>query len=206
MIYINSHEPADLVNLIKCKADVTVKNFCPGDFIVGKIGIERKTFDDYLCSLASGRLFTQLVFLKEIYPKSFLVIEEIDLSVISNQNYFFGSIAYILMDLDVKIIFSNSKEQTSEILSIISQKENKIRSRILADHFLRYKKKHRKQEKIRLLADLLEIGDGKAKILLQSFSSLSELLSVDKKAEIKGIGKKTIGKIIDLNRKNFYLR
>ncbi|MFH0875697.1 MAG: ERCC4 domain-containing protein [archaeon] len=201
MIFINSHEPKELIDFLSQKTEIEIENFNPGDFIIGKIGIERKTLDDYLTSLSGGRLFEQLNFLKEIYPKPLLIIEAIDFSVV-NWNYFHNSILFIMFDIGIRVIFSRDIYDTAGILHLISKKENKVNNIILKNYFLKYKKRRDNTalNRKKFVMNLLGVGNSKATSLLNSCKTLSELFALNKNSNIRGIGRKTLIKIDAINK------
>ncbi|MBD3203796.1 hypothetical protein GF327_05850 [Candidatus Woesearchaeota archaeon] len=200
MIYVNSHEPEEIVDNIRNEVQVKTKNFSPGDYLIGNIGIERKTMNDFFCSLVNTRLFSQLQSLKNYYATSLLIIETYDPGFFKNSNVIYGAILRIILDMHIKVIFCQTKKQTSEVLVLIHNREKnkKINPRVLK-HRLKYriKKNSVKKNKKHLLKSIPDIGDKKSEQLLRRFRTVKDVLKADEKSlmEVPGIGKKTIENI-----------
>jgi len=110
-IYVDVHEPdwafetlsKDKGILVKRKNLGSRKSGSPGagDYAFGNIGIERKSFKDYMNSLSSGRLWKQMRKMKEGYERPLLVIEDLKdptVQLIGIQNIrFTSSLARIVL-------------------------------------------------------------------------------------------------------------
>ena len=200
MIYINSHEPKDIADYLRGKTEITVKNFTPADYIIGDIGIERKTINDFLSSLVQKRLFEQLSRLKDCYGNSMLLIEAFDLSHFSNTNVIYGAILKIMIDMNIKIIFSQTKKQSADILLILNNKNGKnIYNQKLLAYQLKYKKKECTitQKQLQMLSSIPNVGTKRAKLLLSRFKTIKEIFEAEdeKLLSVEGIGRKTISNI-----------
>ena len=198
MIYINCHEPPAIAELLKDKAEIKIENFSPADYIIGDIAIERKSMNDFLSSLASGRLFKQLLELKYFYPKTLLLLEGFELSFIRKTDVFYSVLLKILFGLNIKIIFSGSIEQTADMLYALHKKiciENKQKSAIARISFRR--KNNAREEKEAMLCSLLGIGIKRAKALLSKFGSVSNIINAKEEEllSVHGIGKKAVKEI-----------
>jgi len=60
VIHVDIHEPAGIIELLEKKADIHIGNITPGDYVFPPVGIERKTYADFLQSVKTRRLFEQL--------------------------------------------------------------------------------------------------------------------------------------------------
>ena len=197
MIYINSHEPQEIINLLRNKTEICVKNFTPGDYIIGNNGIERKTINDFLSSLVQKRLFEQLTRLKVCYQNCLLIIEAFDLSHFSNTTSIYGVILKLMMDMNIKVIFSQTKEQSADILYILDRRiGNKVYNKELLNYQLKYKNRDRplSQKQLLMLQAIPNVGVKRARLLLNKFGRIKDIFEADDKTilSVEGIGNKTI--------------
>lgn len=197
MIYVNSHEPKEIIDLLKNKTEICVRNFTPGDYIIWNNGIERKTVNDFLTSLVQKRLFGQLSRLKGSYPNCMLLIEAFDLSHFRNTNAIYGAILKLMMDMNVKVIFSQTKEQSADILLILNNRnEKKLYNRDLLKYQLKYKVRDisLNQKQLLMLQSIPNVGVKRARLLLNKFGRIKDIFEADDKTilSVEGIGNKTI--------------
>ena len=197
MIYVNSHEPQEIINILRNKTEICIKNFTPGDYLIGNICVERKTINDFLSSLAQKRLFEQLSRLKGFYPNCMLLIEAFDLSHFWNTNVIYGTILKLMMDMNVKVIFSQTKEQSAGILLILNNRnEKKPYNRDLLKYQLKYKVRDisLNQKQILMLQSIPNVGIKRARLLLNKFGRIKDIFEADDKTilSVEGIGNKTI--------------
>jgi len=196
MIYINCHEPKEMINLLSKKAEIKIQNFSPGDYIVNDIAIERKTLNDFFNSLVSGRLFRQLSELKYYYSNPLLLLENFDLGFIKKTNIFYSVLIKILFDLNIKIIFSKCVEHSVEIIYLLDNKKSTSR------FFMPLYKptKHREsieRERLTVLRSVFNIGTKRAKSLLSEFKTVKNLIDAEEEEilAVKGIGKRVVERL-----------
>ena len=164
------------------------------------IGVERKTINDFLSSLVQKRLFWQLSKLKDCHKISILLIEAFDLSHFSNTNVIYSAILKIMMDINIKVIFSQTKEQSADILLILNNKngKNTYNQKLLA-YQLKYKKEECTitQKRLQMLSSIPNIGAKRAKLLLSRFETAKDIFEAGEKEllSVKGIGSKTIASL-----------
>jgi Fanconi anemia group M protein len=195
VIYINSHEPEEIICLLRKETQVIVKNFKPGDYVLGDIAIERKTINDFLSSLISKRLFKQLNNLKYCYPKCFLLIEVFDLTHLNNIKIIYGAILRII-DMDIKILFSQTKNQTADIILLLYNKNKEISTKTnIVD--LNIRNPCFNKITIEMLQTIPNIGKKRANLLLSNFKTLKNIFNADDRnlLFLKGIGKKSVESI-----------
>ena len=194
------HEPPQIVTLLKQRGiDVEVRAITPGDYVVGDMGIERKSMPDFFSSLVRKRLFEQLKRLK-IYPLSLLIVEG-DLHEISRHKTpasLWGALVAIMMDLGIHVIFSSSKEQTVEILSVLEKRIRKEKK----ETPLRFKPKVLSlREKQKFIAQgLPHIGEKISEEMLEHFGTVRAVFSSSEKElkKVEGIGERTAREIREL--------
>ena len=139
MIVIDVHEPIEIVEKLKdMDVLVNVRKLSVGDYVIGKIGIERKSFHDFFRSIIDKRIFSQASRLKEAYEKPIIILEgdyEEALNNVTNPNTLLGEIVSIIIDNDISIIYSRNKRDTATILYLIWSRTRHKKKNII----LRYK-------------------------------------------------------------------
>lgn len=82
VVAVDDREPTAVVEAVRTHADVEaveVHRLAAGDIVVGDVGVERKTLDDYVNALV-GRtapdLYDQIRRLSEAYPHPYLLLED----------------------------------------------------------------------------------------------------------------------------------
>lgn len=164
-----------------------------GDYIVSsRIGIERKTVDDFLGSLIEGKLFVQMKNLRATYSRPLLLIEGEGLLTKRNMshNAIFGSIAAIIVDFGIPIVTTQTPQETADFLSVMAQREQKEGDRAVA---IRGEKiGHTLSEQQQFLVEgLPNVSAVLAQRLLQHFGSIRALANATEEdlCKIPGIGK-----------------
>ena len=192
MIIVDCHEPKSIRDLLQQRTETKVCSLTTGDYLIKNIAIERKTLGDFLNSLVQQRLFSQLTRLKTAFPVSFLIVEAFDLGVIQNSRVFYGSILTIMLEINVKIIFTQTQEQTAEVILLMAgfSRGNEVTLPLL----------ERKPKEIplfiqqcHLIAKIPHVGNMKAKVLLRHFHTPHALFSASltELQAVAGIGRKT---------------
>ncbi|MEE8431237.1 MAG: ERCC4 domain-containing protein [Candidatus Desulfatibia sp.] len=169
-----------------------------GDYIINDvITVERKTAKDFLISIIDGRLFNQISNLKKYCTNPILLIEgnpyktdhKFDRMAIKGAIISAQTIWY------VPVIFSRSKEDSRDILLMISRQiETCIDVVPLRGG---YRPKRLKSKQLYILQGLPQVGPKLAKRLMKHFKSVSNVMnaSVQTLTEVDGIGKVTAEKI-----------
>jgi len=106
-------------NLRRLGARVEFRLLDVADYIIGDRAIERKTTDDFISSLFSGRLFDQAKRLSEAYGMPLMVVEgdiQTSLDKISRPRVFWGSILALVLQYNVRPFFTLNDQQTSELI------------------------------------------------------------------------------------------
>lgn len=126
MIIMDYREP-DKIRSILYKEGIRIKvmRLSVADYIIGGIGIERKTVSDLYRSIIDKRLFDQAVRLNEAYEKNTIIIEgdlENLLYTASNPSAILGALTSLAVDYSIPIIYSRDEEDTGKILIYIWRK------------------------------------------------------------------------------------
>jgi len=205
-IVVDTREKQSLVipNLIEKNANIKFEKLEIGDYIVGEIAIERKTFSDFISSTLNKRIQQQLLNLKK-YPKYLLIIEgrsdyinEIqqaecqEKKIKIHPNAIRGMFLSIIFDFNVPIIFTQDEEETATFLILLAKKQEKTKTNIS----LRPNKSNLtlEEQKQFILEGFPGIGPVTAKQLLEKFNSLERIFTATKE-ELKTIKTLTDAKI-----------
>ena len=75
-LVVDSNEPEDIPDRLReLGVDVEIQKIAPGDYVLGPVGIERKTLTDFFNSLVRKRLFEQVQRLKDAYPQALVLLD-----------------------------------------------------------------------------------------------------------------------------------
>ncbi len=112
--------------LVRLGDYVVYKFLDVGDYIVGEnIAIERKRVPDFIKSVFDGRIFDQIRRLLDVYAKVVILIqgspEEVKIAT-DKWNSFYGTIARMILEDGVSIIYAQGIEDTAYIIHSLAQK------------------------------------------------------------------------------------
>src|SRR5260370_6843929 len=169
---------------------VEVIPLCMGDYDVGgdpcRI-FERKTGSDFLCSLAQGRLFSQLAALLKSRFAPIVLLEGDPLSVSHSQmrpESIRGALAYIAAILRVPILPSSGPADSAHLVYAVAKRcqVGKVHSRVgQAAHGppAGRRRATQSEQQMHILLSLPGIGPATARALCARFRSLHDLLNAD---------------------------
>lgn len=187
MLLIDCHEPNLIIDKLKVEIPLEVLKLKYGDYSFSDVVIERKTLSDFFSSIKNNRLAEQMENMSRYYTETFLIIEGFfDFSYVNNIDYLNSQIANIILNFDVKVIFSKDEEYTASLIKIIYRIKN-----------LNFTLNTSKKEKIYHAINFFEISRKRLEILYNNFGSISNMALANKREfkEINSIGKKTIEKL-----------
>jgi len=170
---------------------VEIAKLSYGDYIINDtITVERKTAKDFLISIIDGRLFNQMSNLKKFCNHPILLIEGNPYE--TDHNFDRMAIKGTLISIQtiwyVPIIFSRTKEDSRDILLMISRQVGTSIDVVP----LRggYRPKRLKSKQLYLLQGFPQVGPKLAKRLILHFKSVSKIMnaSVQALTEVDGIG------------------
>ena len=204
MIIIDVHEPIEIVERLRKRGvRVNVRKLSVGDYVIGNVGIERKSFNDFFSSIIDKRIFSQLSRLREAYEKPLIILEgdyETALDNVPNPNILLGEMISIIIDNNLSIIYSRDKRDTASILYLIWKRMRQQRKKIV----LRYKPPilSMKERLIFIIEGFPGIGYKLADNILLHFGTLRSfaITSISELRGIEGIGMnraETIHKILN---------
>ncbi|MFQ6106574.1 MAG: ERCC4 domain-containing protein [Thermoplasmata archaeon] len=187
------HEPKTIARYLEeFKVPFTKRRITPGDYVVGEVGIERKTLGDFFNSMVTRRLFDQVIRLKSCYPTSVLIVEG-DLSDICahrNPAAFWGAFLAMVMDDNVSILFSPNKLETARILRTFWRRQERGPN----NYGLRHKPKMLtlEERQVFLIQGFPNVGDTLSRSLLEKFGSVRRVMMASKEElmEVPKIGEK----------------
>lgn len=167
-----------------------------GDYILSKdVCVERKTIEDFVSSMIDGRLFTQMVNLRESYPKPLILVEG-NFSEIFNirnihRNSIIGALTSIALDYQVPIINTKNNEETAEYLYVIAKREQIGKDKEIGIRFGRKGLTTSEKQKF-IIEGLPLVGPQLAKNLLEKFGSIKAIIDANEKelTQVEGVGKK----------------
>jgi Fanconi anemia group M protein len=194
-IIVDHRESRSLVMRFLTQKDIIVEpqQLDVGDYIISsRIGIERKTIDDFLGSLIEGKLFVQMKNLRATYSRPLLLIEGEGLLTKRNisHNAIFGSFVSIIVDFGIPIITTQSPQETADFLAVMAQREQKEGDRAVAIRGEKTARTISEQQQF-LVEGLPNVSAVLAQRLLQHFGSVRSLANATEEelCKITGIGK-----------------
>lgn len=204
-IYYDNRETRSEVvnNLAEMDCNIVEKTLDIGDFIISdRIGIERKTVDDFLSSMFDGRLFEQLEEMSKCYEKPVLIIEGGE-SLYSKRdvhpNAIRGALSSIAIDLSVPILWSCSEKDTAFIILRMAKREQDDNDRSVS---IRNGKtpSSLKEKQLYLVSGLPGVDKVLGERLLDHFKSPERVFSASKEElmEVDGIGSKIAASLRDV--------
>ena len=188
-LVMDSNEPDEIhERLVELKVNVERQKIAPGDYVVGPIGIERKSLTDFFSSIIKKRLFEQVRRLREAYPQP-LVLLEGDLAEISTYRHpqsLLGAIAALEITERVPILTTADREQSAILLSVIWKRQDTG----AASYGLRHKPKALSlgQQQRFLVEGLPHVGETLAKNLLERFGTVRAVFGASR-AELEHVPK-----------------
>lgn len=176
-LVVDSNEPEDIPEKLRgLGVEFEVKKIAPGDYVLGPVGIERKTLPDFFNSMVRKRLFEQVQRLREAYPQPLLILEG-DLAEISTYRHpqsLLGALLALETTERVPVLTTADKDQTALLLSVLWKRQDKA----AAAYGLRHKPKGMTLEQRQrfLLEGLPNVGETLARNLLEHFGSVRAVL------------------------------
>ncbi len=207
LVYVDTRESLLLVEELKklgCRIDV--KALPIGDFVVSSdIVIERKTVDDFVKSVIDGRLFNQLVAMREAYPKSVLIVEgDRHKAAGIGQASIFGVFASVVSDFQTSVFMSSGEAETSNMLFHIARREQIEKKKIVRIRSGRKPTSVADTQKY-IIAGLPGVSNILAERLLKELRTVGYIFNADESElkRIEGIGGKLARRIREISTKEY---
>lgn len=200
-IFVDTRERnTEILKVLKEKAEVEIKQLAVGDFILSeRVGVERKTKEDFLQSLIDKRLMLQANELARNFQIPVLIIEgRGDLYSMRDihANAIRGALISLALSFGITIIYSQDENDTANILYIIAKREQLPEDKEVPLHG--EKKPMLLSERQRYIIESLpEVSAVLARRLLKKFGSVQAVINASEKElmEVEGIGEKKAAKI-----------
>ncbi|HLB71328.1 MAG TPA: DEAD/DEAH box helicase [Candidatus Methanoperedens sp.] len=180
--------------------DVELRTLEVADYVVSdRLGIERKTVEDFLSTLMDGRdLFGQISDLARTFERPLLIIEGEGLYTARqiNPNSIRGVLSSIAIDFKVPIIFSTDEEDTAALINIMAKREQNDEKREFSTHGKKTSMTLKEQQEY-VISSLPEIGPAVARNLLKHFGSVEKIMAASREElmEVGLVGPKTADRI-----------
>jgi ERCC4-type nuclease len=218
MLVIDSREKSKLAKLVMQKAKALSIKYEQrwieiGDYVFDDVCFEAKSATDFLGSVLSKRMWTQLDNMDRHYKTNVVIIhgdmQEAIMNVIENapskmpigtrsimlNNKFLGAIGRITLDTDIKPFWVQSEEEAALIITAICKMKPLTRETIEPQVFKRITTDDLRLD---LLSSVKGVSIKKAKLLIKQYGSIMEIgeCSAFELQAIEGIGETLAKRII----------
>jgi len=203
-VIADDREDKKLLKILSEIANIKINRLDVGDYILSnRIGIERKSSNDFIESLIKGTLFPQILSLSNNFEVPILIVEGEDVYSIRNMDKksIRGAIISAMIDFRVRVIFTKNSEETANFLVDISLREQKEKGRMPT---IRGEKRVMglKEKQLFIVEGLPEVSSVLSRRLLRKFGSILGVFNADEieLKEVDGVGEikaKKIREIID---------
>ncbi|MCJ7423409.1 hypothetical protein MUP01_03970 [Candidatus Bathyarchaeota archaeon] len=170
-----------------------------GDYILSDLcAVERKTVQDFVYTLTRRYLFEQLFRLKEVYPKSLLLLEGYLPIIYKYSRIQPASVWGAMFNLarnGIAIVNTTSYKETVDFLYVAARQEQVVEKRSPVVHAFK-KVDSTTDAQVYFVASLPNIGREKAIAILKSYQTpINALINVDDWSEtVHGLGPKISSK------------
>ncbi len=203
IIFVDSREQNSnvLKELFEKDCKIITKQLTIGDYVLSKeVCVERKTIEDFINSMIDGRLFNQMIDLRENYEKPLIIIEgnmnEIFTIRNMHKNSIIGAITSIALDYNIPILNTKNDKETADYLYVIAKREQIAREKEISLRIGRKGLTIQEQQQY-FIEGLPLVGPTMAKKLLEKFGSIKEIINASEKQlqEVENMGGKKAKKI-----------
>jgi Fanconi anemia group M protein len=198
IVIVSDYREKEVIeHLKKLGAVVNEQALEVGDHICSEeVGIERKTYDDFVSSIIDGRIFEQAESLRKNFEKPMVIIEGYSNRQV-NENVLKAAIASLLIDFSVSLLTTKNPMDTAKTIFWMAKKEQSAGGGIS----IRVGKKPKEMKKLQefVVASIPGISTVLAKRLLQQFGSIEKIVTADVAELQKTVGKKkgeTVKKVL----------
>jgi Fanconi anemia group M protein len=197
VVVVADYREKEVIEHLKRLCTVIETNLNVGDFVCSekRVAIERKTHSDFISSIIDGRIFEQMIALKDCFEKPIIIIEGYSNRPI-NENAFRAAVASLLVDFNASLLTTKNSFDTAKTIYWIAKKEQEE-----GKHPVSFKVGKKPKELKRLqefiIASIPGISTVLAKRLLERFKNIESIFVADEKElqKVDGIGKKLAHKI-----------
>lgn len=179
---------------------VVFKQLDISDYIISnKVAIERKSASDFISSIFDGRLFNQALRLSDTYEQAIIIVEN-ELTrletLVKNPKIVRGALVSLAIDYGITVIFSQSINETAELIKLAAEHEQKTGRKIIIHH--KPKLSTTKDWQVYIIGSLPGIGPKLAEKLLSKFTTVRGVFQA-KPSELEAIiGEERAKKILEI--------
>jgi len=180
-----------------------LEHLAVADYILSeRVGIERKSAQDFSDSIKDGRLFNELFELKNNFVRPILILEgDPFMNSNINKNALYGAITSIILNLGITIYKTNDPSDSAMFIYQLAKKEQSDSKKEVK---LRFDKKPLEISSLLeyIVAGIPGINALRAKNLLKELQSLQEIFNADigDLMKVDNVGKKIAQEIYKLSR------
>jgi ERCC4-type nuclease len=206
-IIVDSREASSAQKIVKglVEKGVNVKTEMleKGDYILSdQCAVERKTVNDFVYTLTRRYLFEQLFRLKEVYPKSLIVLEGYMPIIYKYSSISPASVWGAMFNLaknGIAIVSTSSYKETIDFLYTAARQEQMVEKRSAVVHAFK-KCDTLSDAQVYFIASLPSIGREKATAILDSYQTpLNALINVDDwEKAVHGLGPVITNRVKDV--------
>jgi len=174
--------------------DIETAQLDVADFVIGeRVGVERKSVDDFLSSMldGEGRLFEQASKLVESFERPVVLLEGENLYGERNvhPNAVRGAISSLVLDFGVSLVRTSDLDETAALIESMAKREASQGRRKPHLHDGKTSDTLADQQ-VRLVSSIKGVGTDTAEQLLEHFGSVSSLVEagVEELTEVEGVG------------------
>jgi ERCC4-related helicase len=200
-IFVDTRERStEILKVLKEKADIEIRQLAVGDFILSeRVGVERKTKEDFLSSLIDKRLMTQANELARNFAVPVMIIEgRGDLYSLRDihANAIRGAIISLSLSFGINIIHSHDENDTANMLYIIAKREQLPEDKEVALRGERKPLDLMGRQRF-IIESLPDVSAVLARRLLERFGSVQNIMNATENEllAVEGIGEKKAAKI-----------
>jgi ERCC4-type nuclease len=196
-IIVDGREASSAAKIVKGLVErgvhVKTETLDKGDYIISDVcAVERKTVNDFVYTLTRRYLFEQLFRLRDVYPKSLILLEGY-LPIIYKYSHIqpaavWGAM-FNLAKNGIAIVNTSSYKETIDFLYVAARQEQSVEKRIPVVHAFK-KCDTLADAQVYFVASLPNIGREKAEAILKSYQTpMNALINVDDWAKaVYGLG------------------
>ncbi len=200
--------PKIVKGLIERGINVQTAALEKGDYVLSDVcAVERKTVQDFVYTLTRRYLFEQLFRLKEVYPKSLILLEGYLPIIYKYSKIQPASVWGAMFSLarnGMAMVTTTSHKETVDFLYVAAHQEQIVEKRVPTVHAFK-KIDSISDAQVYFVASLPNIGREKAIAILKSYQTpINALINVDNWSEtVHGLGPKISGKTREVLNSTF---
>jgi ERCC4-type nuclease len=206
-IIVDSREASTAAKIVKglIERGATVKTAAleKGDYVLSdQCAVERKTVNDFVYTLTRRYLFEQLFRLKDVYPKSLVLLEGYLPIIYKYSNIQPAAVWGAMFNLaknGIAIVNTASQKETVDFLYVAARQEQVVEKRAPIVHAFK-RTDTTADAQVFFVASLPNVGREKATAILKSYQTpLNALINVDDWAKtVHGLGPVISNKVKDV--------